>query len=153
VIPALLRKIHEAKVNEASDVVVWGSGTPRREFMHADDAARACTFLMNLGDEQLRPIVTHQHMAPVVNVGCGRDITVRELAELIAEIVEFKGRLVFDTSKPDGTPRKLLDVSRLATLGWEPEISLEDGLRNTYQDLCANLPIVGPANLAGAKLS
>jgi GDP-L-fucose synthase len=101
----------------------------------------------------LIPIVTDQHMSPVVNIGCGRDITVRELAELIAEIVEFKGRLVFDTSKPDGTPRKLLDVSRLATLGWEPDISLKDGLTKTYQDLCANPPIAGLANFAGAKLS
>ena len=126
VIPALLRKMHDAKVNGEREVVVWGSGTPRREFLCSDDAADACVFLMKLPDLQFAQIVSqNENHYPIVNIGCGRDMTVRELAELIAETVGFTGRLVFDHSKPDGTPRKLLDVSRLAELGWRPRISLE----------------------------
>jgi GDP-L-fucose synthase len=122
VLPALLRKVHEAKKNGASEVVVWGSGTPRREFLHVDDLAAACRFLLETYDSP-----------EIINVGCGEDITIRELAELICEIVGFNGKLVFDSSKPDGTPRKLLDVTRLTQLGWTPRIALRDGIRATYE--------------------
>jgi GDP-L-fucose synthase len=130
VLPALLRKCHEAKINNQNTLEVWGTGTPRREFLNVDDLADACLFVMNLSNEiyqtQTQPMLSH------LNVGMGEDITIRELAELIARIVGFEGELVFDTSKPDGTPRKLLDVSRLKNLGWQAKISLEEGIRNTY---------------------
>src|SRR5260370_28981002 len=116
VVPALLRKMHEAKASGASEVVIWGSGTPQREFLYSDDAADACVFLMNLPDNRLDDIIAHEEKPPIVNIGAGRDITIRELAELIADVVGFKGELVFDPSKPDGTPRKLLDISRLTAL-------------------------------------
>lgn len=139
VVPALLRKMYEAKVEGAKEVIVWGSGTPRREFLYSDDAADACVFLMNLPDDALEGIVVQDSMPPIVNVGCGKDITIRELAELIANIVGFKGRLVFDRSKPDGTPRKLLDISRLAALGWMPQTPLRDGLMKAYRDFSENV--------------
>jgi GDP-L-fucose synthase len=151
VIPALLRKMHEAKVNDAREVVVWGSGTPRREFLFSDDAADACVFLMNLTEEQLKPIVTPDETRPIVNIGCGQDITVREVAELIAEVVGFEGRLVFDPAKPDGTPRKLLDISRLSALGWKPQTSLREGLRRTYRDFCENIVNSTQPNLAPTR--
>ena len=121
VLPALLRKCHEAKFSHAPQVVVWGTGQPRREFLHVDDLADAVVFLMQHYDDEA-----------IINVGVGEDITIRELAERIAETVAFRGELAFDTSKPDGTPRKLLDVSRLFALGWRPQISLSDGLQQTY---------------------
>jgi GDP-L-fucose synthase len=139
VVPALLRKMHEAKVRGAGEVIVWGSGTPRREFLYSDDAADACVFLMNLPDDALQGIVSQDSMPPIVNVGCGKDITIRELAELIAKVVGFKGQLVFDPSKPDGTPRKLLDTTRLATLGWTPQTPLRDGLMRAYRDFSENV--------------
>lgn len=122
VLPALIRKFHEAKVAGAPHVVVWGSGTPRREFLHVDDLADACLFLMNNYDS-----------SEIINIGVGKDLTIAELANLIKEIVGYKGEIVFDTSKPDGTPRKLLDVSKLFNLGWRPRIRLEDGIRSTYE--------------------
>lgn len=134
VVPALLRKMHEAKLRGASQVGVWGTGNPRREFLYSEDAAHACVFLMNLSDEQLRPILKGEGMRPIVNIGCGQDLTVREIAELIAEVVGFRGHLVFDPSKPDGTPRKLLDSSRLTALGWKPSTELGEGLSTTYKD-------------------
>lgn len=128
VLPALIRKCHEAKIAGAGEVVVWGTGTPRREFLHVDDLAEACLFLMkNHDSEQL------------INVGWGEDVTIRELAERIAAVVGFTGQLRFDASKPDGTPRKLLDVSRLNSLGWSPRILLEQGLESTYQWFLGNL--------------
>jgi GDP-L-fucose synthase len=139
VVPALLRKMHEAKASGASEVVIWGSGTPRREFLYSDDAADACVFLMNLPDEKLDEIIAHEDKPPIVNIGAGRDITIRELAELISEVVGFKGDLVFDPSKPDGTPRKLLDASRLAALGWTPRTSLREGLMRAYRDFSDNV--------------
>jgi GDP-L-fucose synthase len=139
VVPALLRKMHEAKASGALKVVIWGSGTPRREFLYSDDAADACVFLMNLPDSNLDQIIAHEDLPPIVNIGAGRDITIRELAELIAEVVGFKGELVFDPSKPDGTPRKLLDVSRLTALGWTPRILLRDGLTRVYRDFSDNV--------------
>ena len=121
VLPGLIRRFHEAKVAGASSVVVWGTGTPLREFLHVDDLARACLFLLERYD------------APEpINVGVGADLSIRELAELVAEIVGFDGALEFDASKPDGTPRKLLDVGKLHSLGWRAEIDLRDGLEQTY---------------------
>ena len=122
VLPALLRKVHEAKLNGAREVVVWGSGKPRREFLHVDDMARANRFLLENYDSP-----------EIVNVGCGEDVTIRQLAELICDVVGFEGELVFDSSKPDGTPRKLLDVTKIKALGWSPQISLRDGISQTYQ--------------------
>ncbi len=122
VLPALLRKFHEAAERGDRDVVVWGSGAPRREFLHVDDFADACLFLArHYSDEQ------------AINVGCGADVTIAELAQLIREVVGFRGGIVFDTSKPDGTPRKLLDVSRLRSLGWRPRIGLRAGIAATYR--------------------
>ncbi len=129
VLPALLRKVHEANRAGASEVTVWGTGTPRREFLHVDDLASACRFLLE-----------HYDSPEIVNVGCGEDVTIRELAELICEVVGFRGQLVFDSTKPDGTPRKLLDTSRLTSLGWKPHISLRDGIAQTYAWYCKNYP-------------
>jgi GDP-L-fucose synthase len=134
VIPALIRKLHEAKVSSANRVLLWGTGTPRREFLYSDDAADACVFLMNLPDNKVDTIAIRDQSPPLVNVGCGEDLTIRELAELIADVVGFQKELVFDSSKPDGTPRKLLDISRLAAIGWKPRVSLREGLLTTYKD-------------------
>jgi len=134
VLPALLRKMHEAKVSGASEVSIWGTGSVRREFLHSDDMADACVYLMNLPDARYEPLVRSDVHAPLLNVGCGTDVTVRELAELIREVVGFRGQLVFDHSKPDGTPRKLLDVSRMSQLGWRASISLRDGLEALYKE-------------------
>lgn len=122
VLAALLRKAHEAKVAGARELVVWGSGKPRREFLHVDDLASACLFLLEKYDSP-----------EIINVGCGEDISIRELAELICDVVGFKGELSWDASKPDGTPRKLLDVSKLTKLGWRPTISLREGIARTYE--------------------
>jgi GDP-L-fucose synthase len=122
VLPALIRKCHEAKLRESTAVEIWGSGTPRREFLHVDDLADACVYLMR----------TYSDEAPV-NVGWGVDVSIAELARLVADTVGYKGELRFDLSKPDGTPRKLLDTSRLTALGWTPKISLDAGLISTYQ--------------------
>ena len=130
VIPALLLRFHEAVQRGDSEVVIWGSGTPRREFLHVDDMAAACVHVMELDEAVLRdhtrPMLSH------INVGTGEDCTIRELAETVARVTGFAGRLVFDVDKPDGAPRKLLDVSRLAALGWRPQIGLEEGLRDAY---------------------
>ena len=121
VMPAMIRKMHEAKVRGDDTVVMWGTGTPKREFLHVDDLAKAVLFLLEAYDEP----------GPI-NVGTGLDVSIRELAELVAHVVGFEGTLTWDTSKPDGTPRKLLDTSKINALGWKPTISLEDGLRSTY---------------------
>nr|CCF78644.1 GDP-L-fucose synthase [Rubrivivax gelatinosus S1] len=130
VIPALLRRFHEAVRSGQEEVVIWGSGTPMREFLHVDDMAAASVFVMGLDDATYRahtqPMLSH------INVGTGVDCTIRELAETVARVTGFQGRLTFDASKPDGTPRKLMDVSRLASLGWRAGIGLEDGLRDAY---------------------
>jgi GDP-L-fucose synthase len=125
VMPALIRKFHEAKVNNESEVVVWGTGKPRREFMHVDDMANACVYLMEN--------YNFSEIGEFVNIGVGEDITISELVEIIKEIVEFKGSIKYDTSKPDGTPRKLMDVSRLKELGWKARITLKDGIKETYE--------------------
>lgn len=131
VIPALLRRFHEATQGGEAEVVVWGSGKPMREFLHVDDMAAACVHVMELDGETFR--ANTQPMLSHINVGTGVDCTIRELAETIAKVTGFAGRLIFDASKPDGAPRKLLDVGRLNGLGWQALISLEDGLRNAYQ--------------------
>jgi GDP-L-fucose synthase len=122
VLPALIRKFHEAKVNGHSSVEIWGTGKPRREFLHVDDLADACLFLMN-----------HYEDSEIVNVGVGKDLSIRDLAEMIAGIIRFDGDLAFDTTQPDGTPLKMLDVSKLTALGWQTKISLEEGIRRTCQ--------------------
>jgi GDP-L-fucose synthase len=136
VIPALLRRFHEAKINGDKKVVVWGSGKAMREFLHVDDMAAACVYIMNLPkgdlDKITSPRLSH------INIGTGEDCTIRELAEIIQKVVNYTGTIVFDTSKPDGAPRKLLDVSRLHSLGWKHSISLKDGLRNAYEWFLAN---------------
>ena len=136
VIPALLRRVHEAKLAGARAVVIWGSGTPMREFLHVDDMAKASVHVMNLDAKTYQsctePTLSH------INVGTGQDCTIRELAETIVRVVGFEGDLVFDTSKPDGTPRKLMDVSRLEALGWLASISLEEGLKDAYNWFLAN---------------
>jgi GDP-L-fucose synthase len=137
VIPALVRKMHEAKVQNASEVIIWGTGTVLREFLHADDMADACLFLMQLPDDIYLPVVQSETTAPLINIGCGDDQTIRQLAELVREVVGFEGELVFDTTKPDGTPRKLLDISRIKQLGWTPRIDLRDGLTSVYQEFAA----------------
>ena len=139
VIPALVLKMHEAKISRAQKVEIWGTGNPRREFLYSEDAADACVFLMNLSDEKLKSIVTDEEIPPVVNIGCGQDQTIREIAELIAEVIGCDSGLEFDLSKPEGTPRKLLDISRLAALGWKPKISFREGLKRTYQDFSENI--------------
>lgn len=137
VLPALMRKAHEAKQRGEKEVVVWGSGTPRREFLYSDDMAEACVFLMTLADEKLATMFTPD-TTPLINVGCGVDVTIRELAQTIIDVVGFEGELSFDSSKPDGTPRKLLNVDLLASLGWKARIDLAAGLELTYQSYVAN---------------
>ena len=131
VIPALLRRFHEAKINNTPVVTAWGSGKPMREFLHVDDMAEASIFVMNLEVEKYQ--IETQPMLSHINVGTGVDCTIRELVETVAKVVGFKGEIQFDSSKPDGTPRKLMDVSRLDRLGWKAKTSLEEGLEQTYQ--------------------
>lgn len=126
VLPALIRKAHEAKASGAKALTVWGSGRPRREFLHADDMADACVFLMETGLAD-----------GLINIGAGHDLTIRELAEAVMDVVGFKGDIVFDASKPDGTPRKLMDVSKLSALGWTAKIPLRDGIAAAYRDFLA----------------
>lgn len=132
VIPALMRRVHEARLAGAPEVVIWGSGTPRREFLHVDDMAAAAVHLMNVSAAayaaETRPMCSH------INVGTGVDVTIRELAESLAQVVGYPGRLVFDSTKPDGTPRKLLDVARAERLGWRARIGLAEGLASTYRE-------------------
>jgi GDP-L-fucose synthase len=132
VIPALIRKISEAHEKGYSSVMLWGTGTPRREFLYSDDMAEACLFLLNLPDEQFLSLTSSQYEPPLVNVGWGEDVSIRELAAMIANVVGFRGPIEFDSSKPDGAPRKLLDVSRLARLGWKPSVSLGQGIELAY---------------------
>jgi GDP-L-fucose synthase len=121
VLPALIRKVHEAKVKKRSEVTIWGTGTPRREFLHADDLADALRFLLENYDSP-----------KIINVGYGEDVTIHDLVQIIARVVGLEIKIEFDTSKPDGTPRKLLDSSRLQALGWQPGISLQEGIQQTY---------------------
>ena len=128
VLPALIRKIHEAKKSDLDRVSIWGTGIPKREFLHVDDLANACIFVMN-----------SQNISTIVNIGSGEEVSIKKLAHMIAEIINFQGQLVFDASKPDGTPRKLLDTSKLNNLGWKPKIQLKEGIANTYNWFLQNL--------------
>ncbi len=130
VLPAMIRRFHEARERGADSVTLWGTGAPRREFLHVDDAADACIFLME-----------HYESEEPINVGCGEDVSIRELAELVSRTVDFGGSLIFDTGKPDGTPRKLLDVTRLRALGWSPRVSLAEGIVGTYRWFLENQAI------------
>lgn len=136
VMPAMMRRFHEAVQEGRDEVVVWGTGTPRREFLHVDDMAEASLFVMNLDraayEAKTQPMLSH------INVGTGEDVSIRELAGMLAEVTGFRGRLVFDSSKPDGTPRKLMDVSRLAAMGWRARTGLREGIEGTYRWFLAN---------------
>lgn len=136
VIPALIRRFHEAKLHKAPSVAIWSTGSPKREFLYVDDMATACVHVMNLGkaiyDQHTQPMLSH------INVGCGEDVTIREVAEAIGKTVGYQGDITFDTTKPDGTPRKLMDSSRLNTLGWKAQAGLQVGLAAAYQDFLTN---------------
>ncbi len=132
VVPALIRRMHEAKQAGADCIRVWGSGTPRRELLHADDMASAAVFVMNLDDASFDLITRSAERPPLVNVGYGSDLTIREQAELIRAVVGYQGEIAWDVTQPDGTPRKFLDSSRIHSMGWAPKITLEQGLRDTY---------------------
>ncbi len=136
VIPALIRRFHEAKVNNAPSVAIWGTGTPKREFLYVDDMASACVHVMNLDkaiyDQHTQPMLSH------INVGCGEDITIRDVAETISKTVGYQGEITFDTTNPDGAPRKLMDSSRMNALGWKAEVGLQLGLAAAYQDFLTN---------------
>ena len=136
VIPALIRRFHEAKVNNAPSVAIWGTGTPKREFLYVDDMAAACVHVMSLDkaiyDQHTQPMLSH------INVGCGEDITIRQVAEAIGKAVGYQGEITFNTTKPDGTPRKLMDSSRLNALGWKAQVGLQTGLAAAYQDFLTN---------------
>ena len=131
VLPALIRRMHEAKTRGDKQVTAWGTGNARREFLSSDDMADACVFLMERFDAK--------DLGEFINIGVGYDLTIREVVELVAKVVGFSGALMFDTNKPDGTPRKLVDSGRLAALGWKPQLTLEDGLRAAYQDFLRQL--------------
>ncbi|HTD54843.1 MAG TPA: GDP-L-fucose synthase [Silvibacterium sp.] len=132
VLPALIRKAAEAKASGERTMIVWGTGTPRRELLYSDDLAEACVFLMNLADERFQLLLKPEE-PPLINIGTGQDLSIRELAELVCRVVGFDGRLEFDTTKPEGTPQKLLDVARIQALGWRASTSLEEGIRLTYE--------------------
>ncbi len=140
VIPALIRRFHEAKLANAPSVTVWGSGTPKREFLYSEDMADACVYLMNLPDEQFVPLLGQDRndgLAPLMNIGVGHDLSIRELAETVKDVVGYQGALEFDPTKPDGTPRKLMDVGRLNAMGWKATTGMRDGLAVAYRDFIA----------------
>jgi GDP-L-fucose synthase len=132
VLPALIRKTAEAKAAGAKQVVVWGTGTPRREFLYSDDLGQACCFLMNLDDARFGALLC-EDTPPLINIGTGEDVTIRQLAEIVARVLDFNGALIFDPTKPDGTPQKLLDVSLLHSLGWQHSTALESGIKRTWE--------------------
>ena len=135
VIPALIRKFHESKTSGANEVTVWGTGTPRREFLYSDDMAGACVYLMMQSDVEFDDLLTSfGDRAPLINIGTGKDITIAELAQIVAKIVGYEGKIVFDTSKPDGTMRKLMDVSFMTRRGWKASMGMEDGLKIAYAE-------------------
>ena len=142
VLPALIRKVHEAKQRGESRVAVWGTGTPLREFLFSDDMADACVFLLNLPEEEFKKLIRNPEEAPLVNVGSGSDLTIEELARKVCQVLEFDGEIVFDAGKPDGTPRKLMDSSKLFSYGWRPKISMEEGIRIAYAEFQSKSTIV-----------
>jgi GDP-L-fucose synthase len=142
VIPALIRRFHEAKLANAPSVTVWGSGTPRREFLYSEDMADACVYLMNLPDEKFVPLLGQDRndgLAPLMNIGVGHDLTIRELAETVKDVVGYPGTIEFDATKPDGTPRKLMDVGRLNAMGWKARTDMREGLARAYRDFTTGL--------------
>ena len=142
VLPALIRKFHEAKLNGDSQVEVWGTGVPKREFLHSDDLAAACVYLMNLSAKTFDEVLSSTSLPPVLNIGCGEDISIRELAELIQDIVGFSGDIFWNSEYPDGTPRKLLDITQMNRLGWKPVITLTKGIELAYQSYLDTLKTV-----------
>lgn len=136
VLPALIRKMHEAKASGSPEVTLWGSGKPKREFLYSDDLARALVFLANLDDASFDSLLSGT--CPLINIGCGEDISIRELAETVAEVVGFKGQFIYDSSRPDGTLRKVMDVSRIESLGWRPQVPLREGIAQAYSDFLAH---------------
>jgi GDP-L-fucose synthase len=141
VIPALIRRFHEAKLAGSPSVAIWGTGTPRREFLYSEDMADACVYLMNLPDAQFKPLLAadrNDGLPPLMNIGVGHDLTIRELAETVKGVVGYQGAIEFDASKPDGTPRKLMDVGRLNAMGWHARTSMESGLAAAYADFIAS---------------
>jgi GDP-L-fucose synthase len=156
VIPALMRNLHESKIKRRSEAIIWGTGKPRREFLYSDDLANACVFLMNLDQGSFDPLVSSETDTPIVNIGYGQDQTILELAEMIAQVVGFGGALSFDTSKPDGTPRKLLDTSKLSALGWAPQTPLRVGIELAYEEFLKSfnpMPALVLASSSGTKQS
>jgi GDP-L-fucose synthase len=139
VLPALIRKCHEAKLGGAGELALWGSGSPRREFLHSDDMAEACAFLMSMPDEAFARIAVGSPGFPLINIGAGADQTIAELAQLVAGVVGYRGRFAWDRSKPDGTPRKLLSSERLYALGWRPKLDLRQGVERTYGEYLLSL--------------
>lgn len=140
VLPALMRKVIEARRAGEKKLVVWGTGKPRREFLYSDDLAEACIHLLTLPEQEYQRLIS-QNDAPLINIGTGEDLTIRELAELVARVLEFDCELVFDTSRQDGTPQKLLDVTRIHALGWKAKVSLDDGIRRTYESVRPQLEL------------
>ncbi|MDO8954801.1 MAG: GDP-L-fucose synthase [Gammaproteobacteria bacterium] len=134
VLPALIRKVHEAKINKEPSIMAWGTGTPRREFLYVDDMAVACVFLMNLDKERYQSLLANHDQPPLINVGCGSDVSIKELVELVKKVLEYPGEVKWDNSKPDGTMQKLLDLSKMQALGWKPKINLAVGIDLAYQE-------------------
>lgn len=153
VIPSLLRKMHEAKINGKKEIVLWGTGTAKREFLYSDDLAEACLFLVNLDDQAFDSLVRSEADPPLVNIGSGRDQSIRELAQLVAKVVGYDGELLFDPTKPDGTLRKLLDISRLRSLGWVPAVGLREGLEATYRDFLESVRVATAKPHAGLYIA
>lgn len=140
VIPALIRKCHEAKTCGSDEVVIWGTGTAKREFLYSDDLADASVFIMCLSDESFGLIISPQsEVPPIINIGCGEDLTIQQLAEIVKKVVGFQGKIIFDQSKPDGTPRKLLNCEKINKLGWTPKIMLQEGIAKSYKDFLQQL--------------
>jgi GDP-L-fucose synthase len=137
VLPALIRKVHKAKQRGDRSVTVWGTGKPMREFLFSDDMADACVFLLNLPNDEFHKLICNPEVAPLVNVGSGSDLTIGDLTKKVCEALEFDGEIVFDTTKPDGTPRKLMDSSKLFSYGWHPKVSMDEGIRIAYADFRA----------------
>ncbi|MEO1171595.1 MAG: NAD-dependent epimerase/dehydratase family protein, partial [Myxococcota bacterium] len=138
VLPAMIRKMHEAKTS-GGPVVLWGSGTPRREFLFSEEMAEASVHLMRLPDAEFDTMLATEDSPPLINIGVGEDVSIRELAETVAEVVGYRGPVEWDRSKPDGTPRKLLDVSRLRGAGWRAKVSLQEGIARAYEDFLATV--------------
>ena len=137
VLPALIRKMHDAKIKNDKEVIAWGTGKPFREFLYSDDLADACVFLMNLSDDSYRKQINNSSL-PLINIGCGKDLSIMKLAELVKNVIGFSGTISWDTSKPDGTPKKQLDISRISSLGWQAKTNLIDGIKKAYSDFLKN---------------